>query len=170
MSVLVAYATRRGAVRGLAERIAEMLRDQDIPVDLRRLSGYETLADYDAVVLGSAVYAGDWLGEATMFTTRNAAWLAERPVWTFSVGRLCDVDQVRPGVTGRDQRFFVLSAFEREVFRSAGGRCGGLRDWPEIDTWAYDIAQQIAQQIAQEIAQEIDPQTTQPLILAGRGN
>ena len=155
MSVLVAYATRQGAVRGLAERVAEMLRDQDLDVDLRRLSGYETLAGYDAVVLGSAVYSGDWLGEATRFASRNAAPLAMRPLWAFSVGRLCDVDEVRPAVTGRDHRYFVLSAFEREVFRSAGGRCGGFRDWPEIDTWAYGIAQEIQQ-------------AARPLLLAGR--
>ena len=162
MAVLVAYATRQGAVRGVAERIAEMLRDQDFLVDLRRLSGYETLAGYDAVVMGSAVYSSDWLGEATMSATRNAAALAGRPLWTFSVGRLCDVDEVRPPVSGRGHRFFVVSSFEREVFRSAGGRCGGFRDWPEIDTWAYGIAE--------GIDRAVDRRTTRPLLMAGSGS
>jgi len=153
MAVLVAYATRQGTVRGVAERVAELLRDQDVEVDLRRLSGYESLAEYDAVVLGSAVYSGAWLEEAAKFAARNATGLAGCPVWTFSVGRLCDVAELRLPLPAQDHRFFVLTAFEREVFRSAGRRCGGFRDWPEIDMWAYAIAENVAR----------------PLILTGRG-
>jgi menaquinone-dependent protoporphyrinogen oxidase len=146
MAVLMAYATRQGAVRGVAERVAELLRDQDLEVDLRRLTGYESLADYDAVVFGSAIYSRAWLDEAVNFAGRNAARLAARPLWTFSVGRLCDVGAAHPphGVGAPDHRFFVVSTFEREVFRRAGGRCGGFRDWPEIDIWAYGIAEQVS--------------------------
>ncbi len=157
MAVLVGFATRRGASRGVAERIAETLREADLDVHLRALTGAEDAADYEAVVFGSSVYSAEWLPEAQFFARHSAEALRDRPTWAFTVGRTCDGDGIpqwlrgsgggaaAPGRSGvLDHRFFVLSAFEREVFASAGGRCGGLRDWPEIDTWAYRIGEAVA--------------------------
>jgi menaquinone-dependent protoporphyrinogen oxidase len=41
---------------------------------------------YDAVVLGSAVYLGNWMKPAKEFAVREAAALAAVPVWLFSSG------------------------------------------------------------------------------------
>lgn len=45
-------------------------------------------SNYDVFVIGSAVYYGSWLKEATEWVHRHQAALAERPVWLFSVGPL----------------------------------------------------------------------------------
>jgi hypothetical protein len=45
---------------------------------------------YDAVVLGSAVYAGHWLKPARALADRCAAALRARPVWLFSSGPVGD--------------------------------------------------------------------------------
>ncbi len=58
------------------------------------------LEDYDAVVLGSAVYAGHWLEPAKQLAERFVGQLLGRAVWLFSsgpvgnplprIGRTCD--------------------------------------------------------------------------------
>ena len=52
------------------------------------------LSEYDAVVLGSAVYIGGWRKEAVKFLKDNEGALAERTVWVFSSGPAGEGDPV----------------------------------------------------------------------------
>ncbi len=88
MRVLVAYASRHGATRGIAERIADRLRQDGLEVDVRRAEQVRDVGAYDAFVVGSAAYMFRWLDEATRFVRRNRQALATRPVWLFSSGPL----------------------------------------------------------------------------------
>ena len=86
MSVLVAYASRHGATQGIAERIANRLRQDRIDAVARPAADVRDATAYDAFVIGSAAYMFHWLGEATSFVKRNRETLAARPVWLFSSG------------------------------------------------------------------------------------
>jgi menaquinone-dependent protoporphyrinogen oxidase len=86
MNVLVAYATKHGATRGIAERIATTLEHEGLDVTLRGIHEPVDPAGYDAFVIGSAAYMGRWLKEAAEFVRHNAATLITRPVWLFSSG------------------------------------------------------------------------------------
>ena len=162
MTVLVAYASRRGATRGIAERIAARMRAGALDVHLDPLLGREQVGRFQAVVLGSPLYSGQWESEAVDFCRRNAAALAGHPVWTFSVGwpdagspedphpdakNLAEVHQL---VAVREHRYFLgaldsaeLPPLQRLVFRMRGHQAGDLRDWAAIDAWTDDIARQL---------------------------
>ena len=86
MSILVAYATRHGATRGIAERIAERLQTDGLDAEARSAAEVRDAARYDAFIVGGAAYMFHWLGDATTFVQRNRALLAERPTWLFSSG------------------------------------------------------------------------------------
>jgi menaquinone-dependent protoporphyrinogen oxidase len=86
MSILVTYASRHGATRGIAERIAERLRSNGLDADVRPAVEVRDASRYDAFVVGGAAYMFHWLKEATTFVQRNRALLAERPTWLFSSG------------------------------------------------------------------------------------
>ena len=86
MHVLVAYASRHGSTRGIAERIAARLIQQGIGAEARPVSAVRDVPSYDAFVIGAAAYMFHWLKEAGEFTHRNRALLATRPVWIFSSG------------------------------------------------------------------------------------
>ena len=88
MKILVAYASRHGATRGIAERIAATLDQPGIEVTLRPVDQAGDPAEYDAFVIGSAAYAFHWLKEAKAFVGRHRSVLASRPVWLFSSGPL----------------------------------------------------------------------------------
>jgi len=161
MTVLVAYASRRGATRGIAERIAGRMRAGGLDVHLDPLLGREQVGRFQAVVLGSPIYSHEWEPEAVDFCRRNAAALADHPVWTFSVGwpahgstapppdarNLAEVHRL---VAVRDHRFFLgaldpaeLPALQRLVFRMRGRTSGDLRDWAAIDSWTDEIGRQL---------------------------
>jgi len=162
MTVLVAYASRRGSTREIAEGIAARLRNHGLEVHLDPLLGREQVGHFQAVVLGSPIYGSRWEREAVDFCRRNAAALTGHAVWTFSVGwpgiagdpgqerDARHLDEVHRLVPEREHRYFHgaldgadLPLLQRVAFRLRRGRTGDLRDWPAIDAWADGIAQQL---------------------------
>jgi menaquinone-dependent protoporphyrinogen oxidase len=88
MRVLIAYASRYGATKGTAERIATALRQQGLEATVAAADRAGDPAAYDAAVIGSAAYMLHWMKQATGFVRRNSKALASRPVWLFSSGPL----------------------------------------------------------------------------------
>jgi len=77
MKVLVAYASKYGATKGIAERIGEGLKRRGLEVDVSECKDSRDESGYDAYVVGSAAYAFNWRKDARKFVTRNAEVLAE---------------------------------------------------------------------------------------------
>ena len=88
MTVLVAAASKHESTMGIAEAIAAELRTMGYDVDVARIDDSLRVDRYAAVILGSAVYMGKWLPDATEFVARNERTLREKPVWLFSSGPL----------------------------------------------------------------------------------
>ncbi|HYA26083.1 MAG TPA: flavodoxin domain-containing protein [Terriglobales bacterium] len=98
MRVLIVYASRSGATREIAERIAFILLRQGLEASVQPAQHADDPADYDVSLIGSATYYWHWMKTATKFLRRNRDVLANRPVWLFSSGSLgCKADgsQVR---------------------------------------------------------------------------
>ena len=99
----------------------------------------------DAVVLGSAVYAGHWLKPARELIDRMGPQLAERPMWLFSSGPVgnppkpeenaVDVAGVVATTGAVEHHVFAglvdkaqLSLAERAMVRAFHAAVGDLRD------------------------------------------
>ncbi len=124
MRVLVAYASKYGSTRGIADFIGQKLRDRGMQVDVQAVNSVEHPGDYDAFVIGSALYTFHWLKEAKSFVSNNRALLRTRPVWLFSSGPVGtktsdnqgrdlrdvsgpkEMDDLREAVKPRDHRVF----------------------------------------------------------------
>jgi menaquinone-dependent protoporphyrinogen oxidase len=174
MRVLIAYASRHGSTRGIAERIGKRLSDAGLSVDVSPVGKVDASA-YDAVVLGSALYMFHWLGEARSFAKKNSKALAGKPVWLFSSGPFGDekvdkngrdvlevagpreLDELRAWLTPRDHRVFwgawdstykPIGFMEKLTMAMPAARnsfpSGDKRDWPAIEAWADGIAMELA--------------------------
>lgn len=90
MKVLVTYGSKRGGTRGIAEIIGETLEEHGLDCDVLPAQQVETLADYDVVIVGGALYSNRWQKDARHFVRRHADDLRARHVWFFSSGPLDD--------------------------------------------------------------------------------
>jgi menaquinone-dependent protoporphyrinogen oxidase len=158
MTVLVAAASRHGATTEIAAAIGRVLHERGVDAEVAKVEDVESLARYDAVVLGSAVDVGQWLEPARTFVDAHADELAARRTWLFSSGPIGDPPKPAPGESVRvdeivaktapeEHRVFGgkidrrhLGLAERAVARAVRAREGDYRDWREIRRFAEEIA------------------------------
>lgn len=88
MRVLIVHASRYGSTQGIAERIAATLERQGVGTTVKPVQEADNLAEYDAIVIGSATYYAHWMKRASQLVLRNRAVLAKRAIWLFSSGPL----------------------------------------------------------------------------------
>lgn len=165
MKVLVSAASKHGATAGIADAIGSALLTRGFEVVVKEPGHVEEVHTFDAVVMGSAVYAGHWMKPAVELTERFAERFPGRPVWLFSSGPLGDppkptedpVDVVEiMKVTGaRGHRVFagkldkaMLSFPERAIVGALRAPYGDFRDWDEIQSWAGEIAESLLEAAA----------------------
>lgn len=166
--ILVAYASKYGAAAGIAEKIGQVLNESGYFVDILTVEHVKDLESYQAVVLGSSVYIGQWRKKAVKFFKKNQKVLSEKPVWLFSCGLTGKddpkelkqnknfpkalqslADQIKP----RDIIAFLgmvdmerLNPLERMMFKKAEGSIGDFRDWVLITSWAEGIAKTLKEE------------------------
>ena len=100
MKILVAVASRHGSTHEIADALALELGTAGHDVDVQTIEDSPTVEGYDAAVIGSAVYMGNWLPQAVNFVDRHQAQLAAMPVWLFSSGPLGADETVVADVCG----------------------------------------------------------------------
>jgi len=155
--VLVTYASKHGSTAEIAGEIRDRLCQHGLDAVALPVGEVRDLAEYRAVVLGSAVYAGHWDAVAARFLRKNRRALAERAVWLFQSGPLNDsadravvplprnaaalAEQIRVrrhttfgGKLDADARGFVA----RKMVQN--GLAGDFRNFERVRAWACEIA------------------------------
>jgi menaquinone-dependent protoporphyrinogen oxidase len=177
VNVLVAYASRYGSTKSVAEFMANRLRDDGIQATATSVEDQPDLAQFDAFVVGSAVYMGHWLKPAVRFVREGSEVLSKRPTWLFSSGPLgpastkahedtgagsaepVELEEMRAAIGPRAHEVFDgaltldrLSLGHRAIRLMPAGRAllpeGDFRPWPAIEAWVDDIAHQLNQPAA----------------------
>jgi menaquinone-dependent protoporphyrinogen oxidase len=90
MRILITYGSKLGGTAGIAEMLARTFREQGFQADVRPAPEVTSAKEYDAVIVGGALYASRWHRAARRFVKRHAKELWARPVWLFSSGPLDD--------------------------------------------------------------------------------
>lgn len=162
MRCLVTFGSKHGSTAEIAERIGATLRDQGHAADVVP-AGTAQADEYDAVVLGSAVYMARWRRNARAFLRKSRRQLAERPTWLFSSGPVGErkpdeerwttpklVRRMAPKVHAREHVVFggrvplePKNFVERAMARDTPPDKRDLRDWTDIEAWAKRIAHEL---------------------------
>jgi menaquinone-dependent protoporphyrinogen oxidase len=157
MRVLVTAASKYGATEEIAKEIGNVIAAQGHDVSVRAIDQLTEIGESDAVVVGSAVYAGHWLKSAKEFVEQHVEALAARPVWLFSSGPLgdppkpeedpVDAASLIEATKCKEHHVFAgkldkkrLNFAERAIARALRAPEGDFRDWDEIRKWAAGIA------------------------------
>ncbi len=161
--VLVAYASKAGSTAEVAAFVARKLADAGLAVDLRRTRSVRSLEGYRVVVVGSAIRAGKWLGDASEFvkTHREALGARKTAFFTLCMTLQDDTPANREKVAGYLKP--VREILDPDWIESFAGKMdygrlglgtrlivkamkvpeGDFRDWNVIGSWADRLAKEI---------------------------
>jgi menaquinone-dependent protoporphyrinogen oxidase len=84
MKTLILYATKSGAAREIAQRIASRMEGAAVH-DLKQ-GAIPPLADYDCIIVGSSIYAGAMRKEAKAFMAQNMGAIEGKKLGLFLSG------------------------------------------------------------------------------------
>lgn len=160
-SVLVAYASKYGSTREVAEAVAARLASHHIEAKALPAGDVRSLEGYSAVVLGVALYFFRWRGEAHKFLRRNRAALASVPVAVFGLGPIEDTPEQFTGAREHlDKGLAKHDWLGPRAVAVFGGRLDpsalrfpdnnpavrqmgqvDLRDWQAIDAWTDSLVE-----------------------------
>jgi menaquinone-dependent protoporphyrinogen oxidase len=160
MKVLVSTASKHGSTADIARAIADVLTGEGIEARILAPEQVTSLDDFDAVILGSAVYAGRWMKSMKELTERLGEELAARPVWLFSSGPIgdppkpeedpVDVTPIFERTGARGHFLFAgkldkktLNFGERAIVGALKAPEGDFRDWDEIRDRALSIVEEL---------------------------
>lgn len=158
MRVLVCVASKHGATLGIGIAISRRLGEHGFQVEECLPSTVSSLDEYQAVVLGSALYSNRMMPSMTAFADRWGDTLAQLQTYLFISGPFelgvvddlplpKDARDLAASIGAREVRLFAgrlvpseLRATERAVMRMIGARAGDYRDFAAIERWADQIA------------------------------
>jgi menaquinone-dependent protoporphyrinogen oxidase len=160
MKVLVTVGSKHGATDEIGAALRDALTDAGLEADQVAPDKVGSLEGYDAVVVGSGVYAGRWVESARRFVDGHADELRTKPVWIFSSGPLGEPPKpdeetpegkaVAERVGAREHRVFAgsldrskLGFGERAIVGMVKAPYGDFRSWPTIAAWGAAIARSL---------------------------
>jgi menaquinone-dependent protoporphyrinogen oxidase len=153
--IVLAYATKHGSTKEVAEAIAETLATSGHEVDVRAAADVRDLEGYDGVVLGGALYMGRWHRDAIRFLERHRHALETIPLAVYAMGpqTLADAD-VASARAQLDKALMKVPDVSPSTVAIFGGVVDpsklrfplsrmpavDARDWEAIAAWANDVS------------------------------
>lgn len=162
---LIAYASKHGSTREIAERIRSLLKEKGVIFNIASIENVKKISEYSDVILGSALYIGRWDKRMVKFVKKNQEQLHGKRVWFFSSGPTeinelpedmnakhmsSSIKKIINFISPVDMACFPgcidiekLSIFEKWIVNKVDAPIGDYRDWTCIETWADNISKEL---------------------------
>ncbi len=157
--VLIAYASKQGSTKEVAEFMTETLKKEDFDVDVKNVDAIANVNDYDCVVIGAPINGMKWVDDAVNFIGIHQMDLQDkktayfslsytavlgRKMWRKQINKAFDavskqVPPVKTGVFG-GKVDGELPGVLRFVFGVPKGTPSDQRDWVQIENWTKELA------------------------------
>lgn len=157
--VLVAYATKYGSTREVAEEIGRTLQESGFETVVKAARDTDGVDGYSAVVVGSALYYFMLHRDAKRFLSRNRTALTSVPVALFALGPFHDTPEEMESARRPVDKYVEKSEWLRpRAVAVFGGRHdpsllrfpdnnpgmrnmepSDARDWNVIGAWAREL-------------------------------
>jgi menaquinone-dependent protoporphyrinogen oxidase len=153
--ILVAYGTKHGSTGEVADAVAQTLVHFGLAVETLPAARVDDVSQYEAVVVGGALYAGRWHPDALRLLKRYKATLASIPVAVFGMGpKTTEEHEIRQARAQLDTALAKVPEVEPCAVAIFGGvvdpeqlrfpfnrmPASDARDWAAIRGWAVDVA------------------------------
>ncbi len=179
--ILVAYGTKHGSTAEIATCIGERLSAAGFDTDVLHANLGIEVTKYDALVIGSPMYAARWLPEPALLLITNRERITNIPTALFSIGI---IDVKHPGKLREEHNAWVEKAFNQEnvqlnvvstaTFKGAYSRRnlpfylriidailqvtpnGDYREWDEVESWGDEVASTLRSELEAPASDELD--------------
>lgn len=157
--VLVAYASKQGSTKEVAESIAETLKTESFETDVKSIDTIANVEEYDYVVVGAPINGMRWMQDAvdfigihqsdlmykqTAFFSLSYTAVLGRKLWRNQIVKAFDgvSKQVPPIKTGTfaGRVDGELPGVVRFIFGVPKDAPSDQRDWDMIAHWTRDLA------------------------------
>lgn len=171
MKLLILYASRRGSTAEVAKRIADIMGESALDVDLCRVDDFSgDMSDYDAYIFGTNIYNGMWNHSLTEKIRLSLNSIRQKPVWGWAMCiRIMEEDAeaylrrdympatLIPRINLQGFKFFAGKLLYEDInleerwtlsvrydgMREPNEFNGDYREWDRIEAWARSVASQI---------------------------
>jgi menaquinone-dependent protoporphyrinogen oxidase len=155
-SILIAYATKHGSTREVAETLQKELEELGLEAETAPAAEVEDVSSYDGAIVGGSLYMGRWHRDAVRFLRRHHELLAKLPLAVFAMGPRTtaahDVDEARAqlerslakaGAPAPAAIAIFGGVIDPKQLRFPLNRlpASDARDWESIRAWASTVAQ-----------------------------
>jgi menaquinone-dependent protoporphyrinogen oxidase len=161
--ILVAYATKLGSTREVADRIGEIIKKHNIGADVRKINSIRDINEYSAVILGTPIRMGKPVSETISFLKKFQDQMKSKQVALFSVGLYMKEDTpenrekalkcldpalefirkpISIGLFGGKVDYRTMPVLLRWMFsKDTSGNLaeGDWRNWDSISEWVDEI-------------------------------
>lgn len=157
--ILVAYSSRTGVTREIAERIGSIFRRDGLDATICETNKPVDIDAYDYVIFGSPIYGGALRDDLLTFIEAHQMELIGKPSAVFTVGMLPALDRARahgehdgavelarmraPGFKPISHGIFAGAYYpervdfvSRKLMQQKKALVGDHRDWHQIEQWA----------------------------------
>jgi menaquinone-dependent protoporphyrinogen oxidase len=161
--ILIAYATKLGSTKEVADRIGEIIKGNSIDADVRKVNSIRDINEYTAVIVGTPIRMGKPISETLSFLKKFRGQMQSKPVALFSVGLYMKEDTpenrekalkcldpalefiqkpVSIGLFGGKVDYSTMPVLLRWMFsKDTSGNLaeGDWRNWDSVSEWVDEI-------------------------------
>ena len=172
MKTLLAYSSGYGATKEISDRIASILRRDNLEVDVKPIDALVSIDDYDTLIIGTTIRADKIVANVRDFIARNVQGLTQKNLVIFSTsltahdraGREKVKESIFDQISTRYPKLKpvtveafggkidlenlnpVMQSYMKSVMKDVGLPAEGsidTRDWQYIDAWANHLRKQL---------------------------